>query len=91
MNITEAELEIGRKAIEDILVERRNGFISILNQPHGFVIRFPNGTPSDVVRMSTIEGLRIAIKAIENHRLHQAIVPCDICPNGCDCDLLAEE
>lgn len=59
-------LEIGRLAIENVLVELRDDRIS---QPrnNGLVIKESDGTTSDIVRMGSEDALRIGFKAIAKH------------------------
>lgn len=57
-------IEIGRKAIEDLLVEMRDDRMSMPLHGNGFVIKERDGSPSDIIRMSTPMGLRVALNAI---------------------------
>ena len=56
-------LEVGRKAIENCLVEYRNARISEIRS-NGLVIREPDGTPSSIIRFGPEHALRIGILAI---------------------------
>lgn len=56
-------MEVGRLAVEDMLVELRDSRLSC-NRNNGFCIREYDGSPSSVVRLPTESGIRIAIKAI---------------------------
>ncbi len=56
-------LEIGRKAVEDVLVDFRDNRISVI-RGNGLVIREPDGTPSSVIRLGLEDALRIALIAI---------------------------
>jgi len=60
-------LEIGRRAIEDSLVEFRDDRISEFNRGNGFVVREKDGKSSNVIRFGPETGLRIALKAIGKH------------------------
>ena len=60
-------MEIGRKAIEDLLVEMRDDHMSMPLHGNGFVIKEKDGSPSSVIRMSTPMGLRVAMNAIIEH------------------------
>ena len=61
-------LEAGRKAVEDVLVEFRDSCISIPFQGNGFGIRDKEGKDVGVlIRLSTADGLRIALKAMADH------------------------
>ena len=57
-------LEIGRKAIEDELIEFRDSRLSVLGRNNGFVCKEKDGTPSSIIRFPPEVGLRIALKAI---------------------------
>lgn len=59
-------LEIGRKAIEDVLVEFRDNRLSTLRN-NGLVIKEYNGDNSSIIRMGPEDALRIGLKAIANH------------------------
>ncbi len=56
-------LEIGRKAIEESLVDFRDSRLSVMRN-NGLVIRERDGTPSSVVRMGPELALRIGLRAI---------------------------
>lgn len=60
-------IEIGRKAIEDELIEWRDSGLSCLNRGNGFVCRWPDGKSSDIIRFGPEVGIRIALKAIAKH------------------------
>lgn len=57
-------LEIGRRAIEDELVEWRNDRLSTFNRNNGLVIREKDGKESSVIRFGPEDALRIGLKAI---------------------------
>ena len=57
-------LEIGRKAVEDVLVDRRDNRLSVLNRGNGLVIREKDGKESCIIRMGTGDAMRIGIEAI---------------------------
>lgn len=59
-------LEIGRKAIEDELVEFRDSRIACMRN-NGFVIREKDGKPSSIIRFGPEFGLQIAMRAIAKH------------------------
>jgi len=61
--VNEDALEAARKAVENALVEFRDNRISVLNVGNGFVIREFDGERSDIIRLSTRDGLRVGIKA----------------------------
>jgi hypothetical protein len=62
-DIDEAALEVARKAVEDILVDFRDGRMSELTGGNGFVIREKDGRASPLIRLRTADGLRIGIRA----------------------------
>lgn len=64
--LTDAELEIGRKAVEDALVELRDSRISMLNRGNGLVIRERTGEESSSIRMDVATALRIAWDAVRS-------------------------
>jgi len=59
-------LEIGRKAIEDVLVDLRDSRIVVLRN-NGLVIKERDGKESDIIRMGPEHALRIGLKAIAKH------------------------
>jgi hypothetical protein len=59
-------LEIGRKAIEDVLVDLRDSRIAVLRN-NGLVIKERDGKESDIIRMGPEHALRIGLKAIAQH------------------------
>ncbi len=60
-------LEVGRKAIEDILVEWRDSRLSEFYRGNGLVIREKDGKDSSIIRFGPETALRIGLKAIANH------------------------
>lgn len=56
-------LEIGRKAIEDVLIEFRDSRIGQLRN-NGLVIKEYDGTDSHIIRLGPEDALRIGIKAM---------------------------
>jgi hypothetical protein len=61
--IDETALTAAHLAIEDALVDLRDARVSVIGPANGFVIKERDGQLSDVMRLGTREGLRIAIKA----------------------------
>ena len=57
-------LELGRKAIEDVLVEWRDNRLSELNRGNGLVIRERDGKDSSVIRFGSETALRIGLEAM---------------------------
>lgn len=59
-------MEIGRKAIEDELIEWRDARRFAMRN-NGFTVKEADGTPSDVIRFGPEWGVRIALRAIAEH------------------------
>jgi hypothetical protein len=57
-------LEIGRKAIEDTLIEWRDNRLSEFTRGNGLVIRERNGKDSSMIRFGPETALRIGINAM---------------------------
>jgi hypothetical protein len=57
-------LEVGRKTIEDTLVEWRDNRLSSFLRNNGLVIKEKDGTDSHVVRFGPETALRIGLRAI---------------------------
>lgn len=57
-------MERGRRAVEDVLIEWRDLRLSTLNAGNGLVVREKDGSPSDIIRLGTAEGLQIGIQAM---------------------------
>lgn len=57
-------LEIGRKAVEDVLVDMRDSRLSIMGRNNGLIIRERDGSDSHIIRLGTEQALSIALKAI---------------------------
>ncbi len=57
-------LEIGRKAVEDVLVDWRDSRISMFARGNGLVIREKDGKGSSTIRMGPEDAIRIGLKAI---------------------------
>jgi hypothetical protein len=61
-------LDIGRKAIEDTLIKFRDNRLSTLGRNNnGLVIKERDGEPSNIIRLTIEDALRIGLKAIHNH------------------------
>lgn len=56
-------LMMATMAVEKTLVEFRESRMSMLDGANGFVIREPDGGESSVIRLTTVDGLRIGIRA----------------------------
>lgn len=59
-------LEMGRRAIEDTLIEFRDSRISVLRR-NGLVCREKDGTESSIIRLGPEQAVRIALLAIADH------------------------
>jgi len=60
-------LEVGRKAIEDTLIEWRDGRMSEIGRGNGLVIHEKNGSDSCVIRFGPEYALQIGLQAIADH------------------------
>ena len=60
-------IEIGRKAVEDVLIDFRDSRISILGRSNGLVVREADGQFSSIIRLGTPEAIQIALRAIDKH------------------------
>lgn len=60
-------IEVGRKALEDLLVEMRDERISTPLAANGLVIKEVDGRSSSMIRVTTPEAITLAIKAIAKH------------------------
>ncbi len=67
-------LEVGRRAIEDALIEYRQARISYV-RGNGLVIREMDGRPSDVIRLGPEDALRIGLLAIAEHLTQSSLSP----------------
>lgn len=56
-------LRVARRVLEDLLIGFRDARVSVISAGNGFVVREPDGTDSDVIRLSTVDGLRIGFQA----------------------------
>ena len=64
--LSDTALEVGRKAIEDALVEWRDGRLSEFTRGNGLVIRERDGKDSSMIRFGPEIALRIGITAMLN-------------------------
>lgn len=60
-----ALLEIGRKAVEDVLIELRDDRIALAGRHNGLVVYERDGKESFVIRLGPEDCLRIGLAAIE--------------------------
>jgi hypothetical protein len=63
MALDEQALTAAHLAVEDVLIEMRDSRISVMGPANGFVVNERDGSPSEIMRLGTREGLRIAIEA----------------------------
>lgn len=63
----DALLEIGRKAIEDVLIDWRDSRMSVLGRGNGLVVCEKDGKQSNVIRMGPEDALRVGLRAIATH------------------------
>jgi hypothetical protein len=63
-------LEVGRKAVEDTLVEWRDDRLSVLGRGNGLVIREKDGSNSHIIRFGVEHAMRIALEAMHKHLLN---------------------
>lgn len=54
-------------AVEDELIEWRDARRSVLGPANGFVVKEYDGSPSNIIRLGTRDGLRIALRALADH------------------------
>lgn len=71
ITISDEEIEIARKAIEDVLIERRDARFSMFRN-NGLCVNEADGEPSPVIRMSTESAIAIAVNAINRHRGYES-------------------
>ena len=57
-------LEVGRKAVEDVLVDFRDNDISMFTRGNGLVVREKDGKDSSIIRLGPEDAIRIGLKAI---------------------------
>ena len=59
--------EVGRAAVEDVLIDFRDNGISLLGRNNGAVVRNKDGTDSHIIRLGLDDVLRLGLKAIAAH------------------------
>jgi hypothetical protein len=57
-------MEKARKAIEDTLVDLRDSRIGIIGRGNGLVIKEKDGTASSIIRLTTLDAIRIGLEAV---------------------------
>ena len=62
-------IEVGRRAIEDVLVDFRDSRLSVLRCGNGLVIREKDGDDSSTIRLTVEQALRIGIDAMNKAAL----------------------
>lgn len=62
--LTDEMLEVGRKAIEDILIEFRDSRISLPFRNNGLVVKEYDGKDSSIIRLGPEDAIRIGVEAI---------------------------
>lgn len=60
-------LEVGRKAIEDMLIDLRDSRIGLVGRGNGLVVYERDRTPSNIIRMGPETALKIGLQAIALH------------------------
>lgn len=60
-------LEVGRKAVEDTLVDLRDERLSLLFRNNGLIIKERDGSKSDIIRMGPEDAIRVGMLAIVEH------------------------
>lgn len=60
-------LEVGRRAIEDVLIEWRDSRLSIWGRGNGLVVKEKDGSESSIIRMGAEHALKIGLEAIAKH------------------------
>ena len=60
-------LEVGRKAVEDELIDWRDRRLSQMTRGNGCVVREVDGTPSHIIRFGPETAIRIGLLAIADH------------------------
>lgn len=65
--VTDADIEVARRKIEDMLIEFRDIGLSLAPGPafgHGLVVKNRDGEYSSVIRLATGEAIAVALKMI---------------------------
>lgn len=65
--ITDADIETARRYLEDVLIDFRDRRISVAPggpAGHGLVVREQHGANSHIIRLRTVEAIRIAVKTM---------------------------
>lgn len=62
-----ALLEVGRKAVEDALIEWRDLRLSTPFRNNGLVVKEYDGKDSSIIRMGPEDAMQIGLRAIADH------------------------
>jgi hypothetical protein len=69
-SITDEEwYEVGRRAVEDLLIELRDSRISLLGRNNGLVVKERDGSGSATIRLTIEHALKVGMTAIFESRL----------------------
>jgi hypothetical protein len=63
-SLTDADFEIARKAVEDVLIDWRDSRLSELGRRNGLAVYEKDGTESCIIRFGMEVAMRIGVKAI---------------------------
>lgn len=63
--VDDVALEAARKAVEDVLIERRDARMFVI-AGNGLTVRESDGSGSEIMRLRTVDGLHIGIRAYLN-------------------------
>lgn len=58
---------VPRRAIEEALVDFRDSGISLLGRNNGLVIKYKDGSSSDIIRLGPEDAVRIGLIALADH------------------------
>lgn len=58
---------VGRLAVEDVLIDFRDSGIYLLGRNNGLVVKHKDGTPSDGIRLTIEDALRLGMQAMADH------------------------
>lgn len=60
-------IHAAHKKLEDLLVELRDLRTSVPTRGNGMVIREANGEPSEIIRLSTPDAVRVALRGVASY------------------------
>jgi hypothetical protein len=58
---------IPRRKVEDVLIEFRDSGIGILGRNNGLVVKYVDGTTSNIIRLTIEDAMRIGLIALADH------------------------